>query len=272
MVLVLFAAITTYVLPTVAGLYGGAGEEGRYQVWSIEENEPGEGIGVALGDYGITEDQLTSWNVDPSSEIGWEFPDVAHAIGDKVAGKNSPLSRFLGLTVTFSAVLSMIGLFIGNGLGGTRIPFALAEDGMMPKWMVKVHPKYGTPWVSILVCGVIFSIFTLQAFAALVVIDVFLNVIVLLGCFFALWKLRFTKPDLPRQKVPGGYLGLVLMTLGPSVIIFLAIYSQIVEEGLSALWLAFIAMLVGALVYLPMLKMVKPGIPDVDPFEATPSI
>lgn len=272
MVLVLFAAITTYVLPTVAGLYGGAGEEGRYQVWGIEENEPGEGIGVALGDYGITEDQLTSWNVDPSSEIGWEFPDVAHAIGDKVAGKNSPLSRFLGLTVTFSAVLSMIGLFIGNGLGGTRIPFALAEDGMMPKWMVKVHPKYGTPWVSILVCGVIFSIFTLQAFAALVVIDVFLNVIVLLGCFFALWKLRFTKPDLPRQKVPGGYLGLVLMTLGPSVIIFLAIYSQIVEEGLSALWLAFIAMLVGALVYLPMLKMVKPGIPDVDPFEATPSV
>ena len=75
------------------------------------------------------------------------------------------LPRLMGALVSFAAVLSMIGLFIGNGLGGTRIPFALAEDGMMPKFMVKVHPKYGTPWVSILIfCGIIFSIFSLSGF------------------------------------------------------------------------------------------------------------
>ncbi len=67
----------------------------------------------------------------------------------------------LGLFVTFAAVLSMIGLFIGNSLGGTRVPFALAEDGMMPKWLVHVQPKYGTPWVAILFCAVIFSIFSI---------------------------------------------------------------------------------------------------------------
>jgi len=269
MVLVLFAAIATYSIPTITGLYGGAGEDGKYQLWGIEEYESGAGIGAVVGDYGIAPEKLPEWGVDPASSVGWEFPDIAHAVGDKVAGvTNSGLGRLLGITVTISAILSMIGLFIGNGLGGTRVPFAMAEDGMMPKFLVKVHPKHGTPWVSILVCGVIFSIFSLSAFAALVVIDVFLNMIVLMAEFFALWKLRFTKPDLPRNKVPGGYVGLTLITLAPAAIIVLAIYSSVVEDGLSTIGMGLIAIAIGALIYLPMRRIVKPGIPDVNPYEA----
>jgi len=169
--------------------------------------------------------------------------------------------------MTIAAVLSLIGLFIGNSLGGTRVPFALAEDGMMPKWLVRVQPKYGTPWVAILLCAVIFTIFSLQAFAFLVVVDVFLQTLVILMEFGALWKLRFTRPDVPRWRVPGGYVGLVLVTLGPTAVILLAIYSQVVEEGLSSLGLALVAILVGALLYLPIRKFIKPGKPDIDPFE-----
>jgi len=267
MVLVLVAAISTYAIPTIAGLYGGAGDNGRYQLWGIEEYEAGEGIGAVVADYGISEDQLSEWGVDPVSSVGWEFPDIAHAIGERVAGPASPLPMILGMLVTISAVLSMIGLFIGNGLGGTRVPFAMAEDGMMPRWLTKVHPKYGTPWVSILVCGVIFSIFSLSAFAALVVIDVFLNMLVLMAEFFALWRLRFTHPHLPRQKVPGGYFGLVLITLAPAAIILLAIYSQVIEEGMASIGWALIAMAIGAVLYFPIRKYIKPGVPDVDPFQ-----
>ena len=50
MALVLVAAILSYSIPTIAGLYGGAGEDGRYNAWGIEENEEGEGIGVVLAD------------------------------------------------------------------------------------------------------------------------------------------------------------------------------------------------------------------------------
>jgi amino acid transporter len=267
MVLVLFAAIATYALPTIGGLYGGAGDDGKYQLWGIEEYESGEGIGPVLEDYGITEEQINRWGVDPSSSVGWEFPDIAHAIGERIAGPNSFLARFMGITVTASAVLSMIGLFIGNSLGGSRVPFAMAADGMMPRWLVKVHSKYGTPWVAIVICGVIFSIFSLQAFAALVVIDVFLNAIVLMVEFLALWKLRFTHPHLPREKVPGGWVGLVLITLAPAAIITLAIVSQIAEEGWESIGLALGAMAIGAILYFPILKWVKPGVPDINPFE-----
>jgi len=267
MVLVLVAAIATYTIPTFAGLYGGAADNGQYLLWGQEELEEGAGIGATLAEYGVSEEQVNSWGVDPASPVGWEFPDIAHAIGDKFTGvRDSGLSRGLGIIVTFAAVLSMIGLFIGNGLGGTRVPFAMAEDGMMPEWMVKVHPKFGTPWVAIIFCGVIFSFFSLQAFAFLVVVDVFLNMLVLMAEFLALWKLRFSRPELPRKKVPGGYVGLVLITLAPAAIILLAIYSQITEEGMSSIWLALAATGFGALLYFPIRSYVKPGIPDIDPY------
>lgn len=271
MVLVLFAAIATYAIPSVTGLYGGGGENNRYLLWGQEEVEEGAGLAPVLAEYGISEETMLEWGVDPASSYGWEFPEIAHAVGDKATGiPDGPLSRFLGLTVTFSAILSMIGLFIGNGLGGTRVPFAMAEDGMMPRWMVKVHPRFGTPWVAIIFCGVIFSIFSLQTFAFLVVVDVFLNMVVLMVEFFALWKLRFAKPNLPRKKVPGGYFGLVLITLLPLAIITLAIYSQIMEEGFRSIGLALIAMSVGAVLYFPIRRYIKKGVPDIDPYRLEP--
>jgi amino acid transporter len=265
MALVLVAAIATYSIPLVAGLYGGAADDGRYAIWGIESDE---GIGVVAAESGVTEEQMASWGVDSTSTAGWEFPDIAHRLGEVfTGGVDNGLARFLGSIVTISAVLSMIGLFIGNSLGGTRVPFALAEDGMMPKWLVRVHPRYGTPWVAILFCAVIFTIFSWQAFAALVVIDVFLQTMVILMEFAALWKFRRTLPDVHRNRVPGGIVGLILVTLGPVVIIALAIYSQVVEEGLSSLGLAFIAVAIGAALYFPIRARIKPGIPDVDPFE-----
>lgn len=297
--LVLVAAILTYALPVMAGLFGGAGAEGRWQVWGSEATYSNVGI---VGDYvdasvmdaaiadaaqakGIPAEQITladlnspevtaaaanleAIGVDPASSTGWEFPQIGDAIG-RAMGSES-LAVTLGALLTLAAVLSMVGLFVGNSLGGSRVPFALAEDGMFPRFMVKVSARYGTPWVAIIVVGVIFSIFSWQAFEFLVVADVFLQTLVILAEFAALWKLRRTDPDRPRQKVPGGLLGLILVTLGPTVIILLAIYSQYVSEGFKSIGWALAFMALGAVIYFPMRYMIKPGVPDVDPFEAGP--
>jgi amino acid transporter len=265
--LVLIAAIITYALPVVGGLFGGGGAEGRYQLWGIEGDE--EGIGPILEEYGVSGEQLETWGVDPSSSIGWEFPEIGHAVGEVFGGRS--LGVVMGSLLSLAAVLSMTGLFIGNSLGGSRVPFALAEDGMFPRWMVKVHSQYGTPWVAIVFVGVIYSIFSLSAFAFLVVADVFLQTLVILAEFAAMWKLRYSMPDLPRQKVPGGILGMVLVTLGPTAIILLAIYSQVSEEGLSSIGWALAFMAVGALLYFPFRSILKRGVPDVDPFIEPPN-
>lgn len=276
MVLVLVAAIASYSIPTITGLYGGAGENGKYQLWGLEASDENVGIIGDLAGEDATQQQLDetaatlqSWGVEPTSSVGWEFPDIAHVVADKLTGQtNGALAKILGVLVSLSAVLSMTGLFIGNGLGGTRLPFALAEDGMMPKFLVKVHPKFGTPWVSILFCAVIYSIFTLQAFQTLVVIDVFLNMLVLLACFYAMWVLRFKDPDRPRKKVPGGWFGLTLITLSITAVVVLAIVFNYLDSGIESIAWALIALLIGALLYFPIRKWVKPGIPDVDPYQA----
>lgn len=269
MVLTLIAAIATYTIPMVAGLYGGAAENGTYQMWGIEEYEEGVGIGEVLADYGVSEEQITSWGIDPMHNIGWEYPEIAHVIGVKFSGgEGGMLPVFLGGIVTISAIFSMIGLFIGNSLGASRVPFALAADGMMPHWLIKVHPKYGTPWVSILISGVVFSVLSLSTFAFLVVVDVFLNVIALMLQFLAMWKLRISRPNIRRDKVPGGWIGLILVTIAPFSIIIMAIISQVIEVGFGSIWLAFVAIAVGSGLYFVMRKWVKPGIPDINPWQS----
>ena len=262
----LIAVALTYVVPTFGGLYGGGGARDSYLTWGIEATSDA-GIGADLAsDYDISEQQIQDWGADPTSSSGWEFPDIGKVVGTVFAG---PLfGVFLGGWLTFAAVLSMVGLFTGNSLGGTRIPFALAEDGMFPRWLVKIHPKYGTPYIAIIVTGFIYWFFASFDFSKLVVADVFLQLIVILAEFAALWVFRFKLPDAPRDRVPGGWLGLVLVSLGPTVIILVAIVSQFMEEGWSSLGFALLFMLVGVLLYFPIIKYLKPGVPDVNPFTA----
>jgi amino acid transporter len=266
MVLVLIAAIATYAIPTVAALYGGAGDNNKVLLWGITEEEQGAGIGPVLQDAGMTPEQMAAAGVDPTSSDGWGLPDIAKAVGETATHSGSGFAVFLGDFMMIAAILSMIGLFIGNSVSATRIPFALSEDGMMPKFLVRVNRKFGTPWIAIILCGVIFSVFSLNAFAALVVIDVLLNSLTLLIQFLALWRLRIIRPDIPRSRIPGGWVGLFIATVLPAAVIILAIYSQVTEEGLRAIYWAVAAIAVGAILYFPIKKYIKPGIPDIDPY------
>ena len=271
MLVVLILAIATYVLPVIAGLYGGAGADGRNLLWGVEAGD-GQTIGTVMSDAGVDTPTLESWGVDPEGTSGWYLPDIAKAVGDNAAGAvGSDLGNLLGNAMTIAAALSMIGLFIGNSLGASRIPFALAEDGMMPRWLVKVSPRYGTPWVAIVVAGVFYTIFATNAFAFLVVADVLLNALVIIACFFAVWRLRVTRPELTRpelhrQRIPGGWPGLVLATAGPVLVLAIAVYSQIVDVGWDAVTLSIGAIVVGAILYFPLRAFTKPGVPDVDPY------
>jgi amino acid transporter len=141
---------------------------------------------------------------------------------------------------------------------------------MFPRWMVKVHPKHGSPYVAILVVSVIYTIFATNAFEFLVVADVFLQLLVVLAEIAALWMLRRTEPNRPCTRVPGGMVGLIVASVSLAGIILIAFYSQIVEAGWGSIGVALALMSVGAALYYPFRKYLKPGVPDVDPFEASP--
>jgi len=74
--------------------------------------------------------------------------------------------RFLGpagaTAVALAALVSTYGYLSANLLHAPRVTFALAEQGDFPSFLGAIHPKYRTPYLSILLYAMV-----LFAFAAL---------------------------------------------------------------------------------------------------------
>jgi amino acid transporter len=122
---------------------------------------------------------------------------------------------WLGTLMSLGVLFSVWSLFNSQLLYTSRLPLAMAEDGLLPRMLSRKHPRWGTPHVSLLLCSVIYSLFALLDFRKLVAMDVLLYAIALMLEFAALIKLRGQRPDLERPfKIPGGWLGLILATSG----------------------------------------------------------
>ncbi|WP_048191108.1 amino acid permease [Methanobacterium sp. SMA-27] len=82
--------------------------------------------------------------------------------------------------LTLGALLSISGSDEAGILSSARIPYAMAADGLLPRILAKVHPKYGTPYIALIAQ----SIVTLIA-AIFGTIDklIILSVFTLLFCY-----------------------------------------------------------------------------------------
>ncbi len=189
---------------------------------------------------------------------GWTagyFPEIAAQIG----------GPWLGAWLAIGGLVSAVGLFNALLLSISRLPFVMAEDGYLPKAITKMHPKFDTPWVAIIVCATIYSFFTLSAFASLVVVDVIVYSAALMLEFAALIAFRIKFPKMKRPyKIPGGWFGIFLVTVFPLAVLVLAIVSTVQEEGISALYLSIGAILTGPILYPFLRKFIKKDQPDVE--------
>ncbi len=167
----------------------------------------------------------------------------------------------LALAVVLAGSLDGLGTFNALTLSLTRLPYAMAEDGLLPKVLAKRWPN-GVPWVSVLACSVGWALALGFTFERLISIDLVLYGAALVLEFVALVVLRVKEPGLVRPfKVPGGLWGAVAVGVGPTLLIGFALWAARGERvaGLPALGFAGIVAAAGPLVYLVARTMRRAG-------------
>ncbi|RIB27934.1 amino acid/polyamine transporter I [Gigaspora rosea] len=152
--------------------------------------------------------------------------------------------RWLGIVVDIGAVIGLTSVILVNLMGQPRIFFAMANDGLLPKFVSKVHPRFGTPYVVTIIGGAIASI--AAAFLPIDVLSELMSVGTLLAFFLVnigVTILRYTAPDAPRKfKVPGG--PFLIPLLGAALNILLIATASVATIVRLFAWMA-----IGLLVY-----------------------
>jgi len=162
----------------------------------------------------------------------WEtgsWADIAGLMG-------GPLLR---IGVVLGGMISGFGMFNALVMSYSRLPLAMAQDGMLPKVFGKLHPKSKAPWVAIVALAICWAMCLGLGFARLVTLDILLYGGSLALEFVALIVLRFREPELKRPfRVPGGLPGAIAIGIPP---VMLLAFSVIRSEHESILGMSSFA-------------------------------
>lgn len=159
---------------------------------------------------------------------------------------------WLALAVVLGGTINGFGMFNALMLSYTRVPYALAVEGLLPK-VVAQKTAAGVPWVSVVLCSVAWALALGLSFERLISIDLVLYGAALLLEFVALVVLRIREPGLPRPfMVPGGLWGAVAIGAGPTLLIGFALWAARSERvgPFPALGFAAVVAAAGPLLYL----------------------
>jgi amino acid transporter len=171
------------------------------------------------------------------------WASVAGQLGGTVMG-----IQWLRFMVTLGGMMSAFGMFNALVMSYSRLPLAMARDGMMPKLFGKITPKNHTPWVSILVLASCWALCLGLGFRRLVTLDIMLYGVALMLEFITLVALRIREPQLRRSfRVPGGMAGAVTCGLFPLALLILAMVESDHESilGMNGLLFGSIIILAG---------------------------
>jgi amino acid transporter len=184
----------------------------------------------------------------------WAFgvPSARFSTGAWADAAGLIAGSWLAFAVVIAGSLDGLGTFSALTLTLTRLPYALAEDGLLPAVLRRVTSR-GVPWVSVVLCAVCWALALNLTFERLISIDLVLYGAALLLEFVALAVLRVREPRLPRPfRVPGGLPAAILCGVGPAGLIAFAIYAARSERvgPMPALLFALAVAALGPLVWL----------------------
>jgi amino acid transporter len=161
--------------------------------------------------------------------------------------------NWLRVVLVLGGMMCGFGMFNALVMSYSRLPLAMAQDGMLPRAFARLHPKTRVPWVAILVCAAGWALCLGLGFERLVTLDIMLYGGSLALEFVTLIVLRIREPQLPREfRVPGGLAGAVLVGVFPVLLLTLAIIHSDGERvlGMNGLTFGALIILAGFVAYL----------------------
>jgi amino acid transporter len=173
------------------------------------------------------------------------WADIAGMMGGLVGG---PLiARGFRVALVLGGMMSAFGMFNALVMSYSRLPLAMAQDGLLPSVFGKLQRKTQAPWVAITFLAACWALCLGLGFERLITIDVLLYGMSLMLEFVALIVLRIREPELRRPfKVPGGMAGAVLIGVFPLLLLGFSIVHGAGEQILGISGLAFGLMLIAA--------------------------
>ena len=138
----------------------------------------------------------------PYTELGVPAP-MAVAIDAAKAhagtGFMGSVIRVMPFLVKFGALAGLSSVMVVMMLGQPRIFMSMANDGLLPEWARKIHPRFRTPWVTTIVTGVVVSL--AAGFTRITILGELVSIGTLLAFVIVscgVIALRYKRPDLER--------------------------------------------------------------------------
>ncbi len=178
------------------------------------------------------------------------LPTDHFSTGDWMVAATALGGPWLGAAIVAGGAITGIGMFNALVMSYTRLPMAMADDGMLPSALSRRNSR-GVPWVSVLLCGAAWALALKLPFERLISIDLILYGSSLLLEFVALIVLRIREPHLHRPFKAGNLAFACALTVGPTALILYALWASRDEKlgSASALLFALGVALLGPVLY-----------------------
>jgi APA family basic amino acid/polyamine antiporter len=213
------------------------------------------------GHGGFTTELATTWKDDPVAGIVTFFrPDV--------------LAFWAGVWVAILAFTILVIATNAGLIGISRLSYSLANSDVFPRVFGRLHPRFRTPFVSIIVFGVIAALLIVPA-----QIDLMAAVYSLAATFafatahLAVMRLRFVEPDLHRPfqmplNVRLGRSSIPLLSVIGALAIG-SVFTQLLFENVSNSTFIYVGWLVIGVVTFVIYRRLR-HLPQWEPLAAPP--
>jgi basic amino acid/polyamine antiporter, APA family len=184
------------------------------------------GTSAMIAIYLLT--NLAYFYVLSSAEVG-ATPRVAAEAMQKVLGNRG------ASIVSIAAMISIFAALNGSILSGSRVPYAMARDGLFFKRMSHINPYFRTPGACIVLLGVVSSVILLSGrYDELATLVIFPSWILYGMTAASVIVLRIKRPDMHRPyRVPGYPVVPIIFVLVAVALLYSTLLNSPRESGIG---------------------------------------